>query len=848
MRRSTWILAAAGLFLMAPEAPLAAQTPDTARMRQQAEAQLGQDMSQADIVEYVQQSGMSRSEMRSRLQMMGYDPSLADRYFDAMQGGGTLGAGTSPEDEEFLQALQDMGVVEPDTVQADSLPPRFSDERLQELEFEFLADSTYRARMQRQDSVALAEAGITDSGLPLFGRALFNRRTTEFAPVTTGPVSENYRLAPGDEVELVLTGDVELGYSLEVNRQGYLVIPDVGQVSVNGITLGQLEDVLYNRLGRVYSGVRRGPEATTRFQVSLGQLRRNQVYVVGEAQTPGAYLVDPMGSAFNALYQSGGPSIDGSFRNVKVRRAGRVVADVDIYDYLIEGEVTQDVRLETGDMVFVPLAGPRVTVMGEVRRPAVYEVEDGEGLRDVLSFAGGFRPQAVVERVQITRILPPDLRRPGVDRVVVDVPVEDLLDTERVIPVQGGDVVQVFAVSDEEREFVQLTGEVNRPGRYEWRPGLTLGNLLRRADGLSESAFRARAHVFRLDEEDGSRSLVRVSLADLDAPEVNLPLAERDSIVVYSQQQLRRPELIEVSGLVKEPGLIPLAQGMSLQDVILAAGGFEHGAYELQAEIARMPDPSVRTDTTAQVIRIPLTDPASDVQGGTGSGSGNGLRVWRPEVEEVELRHGDRIFVRQAPGYEPARIVQLTGEVMFPGTYILESRQERLASVIQRAGGLTSEAYPGGARLIRDDNLVGTNLEDALEDPGSRENVFLEPGDSLHVPDYDPTVLVTGAVAFETRVLYQEGEGIGHYIAQAGGYTENADEDRVTVTYPNGVREVVDEVLWWNLTPPVRPGSVIVVPRKPEAGTFDWGRFLTQSAAIMSATATLIIATERLGN
>ncbi|HUF13590.1 MAG TPA: SLBB domain-containing protein, partial [Longimicrobiales bacterium] len=458
--------ALAAALALALSAPAAGQGTDTASVRRAAEARTGRQVSQSDILDRLRSSGLSRAEVRSRLQLMGQDPGMADPYFDALEG--RTAQVVAADDAEFVAALDGMGLEEADTALFGTDPDDLLEMELLRADYRFRADSIFRARQQRQDSIALANAGISDAGLPLFGRDLFARRSTEFTPLLTGPVNDSYVLGPGDEVNLVLTGDVELAYSLDVTRQGYLIIPDVGQVAVNGLSVGELQDVLYTRLGNVYSGVRRGREATTRFQVSLGELRTNQIYVVGEAEVPGAYSVSSLATAFNALFQAGGPSIQGTFRNLEVRRGGRAIATVDLYEYMLAGETARDIRLEHGDMLFVPLAGARVAVAGQVRRPAVYEIRDGEGLRDALSFAGGFRAQAVVERVQVTRILPPEQRAPGIDRVVIDVPIERLRDAGDPIPLRDGDLVTVFEVDSERRRLVQLIGEVNRPGTYEW--------------------------------------------------------------------------------------------------------------------------------------------------------------------------------------------------------------------------------------------------------------------------------------------------------------------------------------------------------------------------------------------
>ncbi|MGH7476957.1 MAG: SLBB domain-containing protein [Longimicrobiales bacterium] len=802
-----------------------AQIPqDTAELRRRASQQLGQDVSQAQIIERLRQSGMTRSQVRSRLQQLGYDPGLADPYFDALERGGEPPRGTVSS--EFLGVLEQIGITTTglpgarfplDSVQLDSL----------------LVDT-------------LAVDSLAPGELPIFGRSLFRRFSTEFEPVMVGPVGPNYQLGPGDEVVLILTGDVELAYTLTVTREGSIVIPDVGQVFVNGLTLAQLEDRLYQRLGQVYSGVRRGPEATTHFQASLGRLRANEVFVHGEVERPGAYQLSAVATAFTALYRARGPNESGSFRHIEVHRDGQVVAAIDLYDYLVRGDSRSDIRLEHGDRVFVPLAGPRVAAQGAVRRAAIYELKGDEGLPDLLRFAGGLQADAVVRRIQIDRVVPPDRRTRGIDRVLVDVPIEQLIADGEPVALFDGDQVHVFPVSEERRHRLVVTGEVRRPGLYEWSAGTTLWDVIDRAEGLDESAYTARAHIFRLDPHDDTRRLIQTPLLTDAAgrPAVDVELADLDSIVVYSRRELRNEQFVNIDGFVKEPGTYTFAEGMSLEDLILAAGGFLHGAYVLEAEVARQPSPLVRSDTTAIVHRVALTDDRAGA--GALDDAGNGeVPVWTPDANDFRLRHGDRVYVRKAPGYEELKLVILNGEVGTPGTFVLATREERLTDLLQRAGGPTPEAYLPGLRLFREGRLLATDLERAFRDPDSRFNIVLEAGDSLYVPQYDPRVMVTGAVGFETAVLYEPGRSVSYYVNRAGGFAEAADRGRLSVAHQDGERHAVQSILGLRREPAVRPGSTIFVPAKPEDERgFDWDSFLARLATI----ATLLIAVERVSN
>jgi protein involved in polysaccharide export with SLBB domain len=476
-------------------------------------------------------------------------------------------------------------------------------------------------------------------------------------------------------------------------------------------------------------------------------------------------------------------------------------------------------------------------------------------MRDLIAFAGGLQAEASLARVQIDRVLPPDQRRPGVERTLVDVDVRALLAGGAAPRLFDRDVVSVFAVTSERRNRVTLSGEVRRQGIYEWQPGQTLWSVIELAEGLDEDAYTARAHIYRVDPSDGSRSLLRIPLyAATPGVRQDVVLSDRDSIVVYSRAELRNPETVNIAGYVKRPGAYALAEGMTARDLILAAGGFRTGADETIAELARLPEPSRRGPVTSQVFYVPLDGqsagarPVRPVPGDSAStrsdvrGAGN----WLPSAMETPLRGGDVLFVRRAPGFEPHRFVAVGGEVAIPGDYALGSRQERLVDVVRRAGGTTPEAYLPGLRVSRGGRLVGTDYERAVRRPGSRYNILLEPGDSITVPTYDGTVLVTGAVNFSSRVLYDPRLTIFDYVSRSGGFAPSADRGRVSVQYPDGERYTVQRRLLISTAPRVRPGSTIFVPAKPEGDKTDWGEIITRVVSLVSTAATLWIAIDRI--
>ena len=807
---------------------------------QNAPANAGQQagqMSQAEVLRRIRDSGMSRQQVRDQLRRLGYSTETSDRYFDMIDRGESP---AGPAEEPFLTALEAIGLlsmVESRESFPDSLLIGNDTLRIDRDTTEVVGDSLGVNRVRVRERI--------------FGRDVFARATSEFQPVTNGPVDPGYRVGPGDQLIVILTGNVELAYQLDVSREGAIVIPDVGQVFVNGLTLGDMQTRLQQRMTQVYAGLADG---TIHLQVSLGRLRTNQVMLTGEVERPGAYQVSAAATVFNALYQAGGPTQRGSFRHVLVRRRGQLIGEVDIYDYLLGGDTRTDLRLEQGDILFVPVLGPQVEIAGAVRRPAIYEMAPGDGLAQLMSYAGGLESTASIRRIQVDRVLPPTQRRPGVDRVLMDVELDRLI-SDAPIDVVDGDVVTVFGIGEERRNRVSVLGEVNSPGMYEWRDGADLSEVIARAGGLTDEAYPNRAHVYRLNERDGTRTLVQVPL---DAAGAALSLMDRDSVVVLSRADLRNPTYVTIGGFVKEPGRYQLADGMSVADLILSAGGFIRGAYGVEAEVARQADPLVRGAQLSQVHRVPLIASAesplvvSDVAGSTATydpiraarrtAVEAGVADWTSQATSFVLEDGDHVFVRRAPGFEDPKQIAITGEVVLPGTYILQSRQERLSDLILRARGLTPQAFPGGLRLYRDSLLVPTDLEEAMDDRGSREDLVLEAGDSVIVPEYDATVRVVGEVGFASRVLWRQGQGLDYYVRQAGGYLQTADPDRNIIESANGSRATRGGAWLFKGYPDPGPGSTVyVLPKPPPSGSIDVDRLITRAVGVASAIASAVI-------
>jgi protein involved in polysaccharide export with SLBB domain len=886
------LLTAAALFVCASAAaaqqrPTPAQAEELLRSRPDLGAQLQQRL---------RSSGLTPDQVRSRLRAEGYSESLLDQYLGGGSGGARRAGQAPPSNAELLEAMEILGLADddelatlrdaagadtlgrrglgsdslgrrvprgpiptgardflPDTARVDTLrlrdPARIPDTTA--VTFPDSARRRYYDPDFRRDSIEAerarrAERAARDSGFAVFGLDLFRNGTSLFDANAAGPVDRNYRLGPGDRLLLLLTGDVEQSYPLTVTREGFIVIPQVGQLFVANLSLAELDNLLYTRLGRVYSGVRRGG-GTTRFSVSVVQLRSNQVFVTGDVERPGSYRVSSAGSALTALYAAGGPSEAGSLRRVEVRRGGRTVGTLDVYDYLVRGDASQDVRLESGDVVFVPPRLARVRALGEVLRPATYELKPGETLADLMRTAGGLTALASPGRIQIERVIPPAQREAsaGYDRVVVDVPAQTAAPA---VPLVNGDVVRVSRIAVRVRNRIAVVGNVWRPGAQGFTPGLRLSQALAAAGGIKPDTYLGRVLVARL-QPDSTRVQLRAMLRDTTGAVIDDPeLREDDEIQVFSASEFRPERYVAIAGAVRNGGRFQYREGMTVRDLTLLAGGLEEGALLTEAEIARLPQ-NRAGGVTAATVRVPL-DSTYLVQGPAG-GAVNappGLAAPAGGAPEAVLRPYDQVLILRQPGFQLQRTVFLGGEVRFPGRYALRSRTERLSDLIARAGGPTAEADPDGVEFYRESERqgrgrVGVDLRRVLRDPRSRENLPLVDGDSIIVAPRVPLVIVEGEVNAPTSVPYVPGASIDYYVLAAGGRGARADLGRVYVTQPNGkVQGVRRRAFLPDQTPEPLPGSRVYVPaRATESAVNTTAQTLTTIVQILGTVGGLIL-------
>jgi polysaccharide export outer membrane protein len=880
-RMAARLRVAAGLagLALAAAVPLVAQQPPQ-RPSNVSDQQLQQYVQQQGLGDQIRQrilqSGLTPDQIRARLRSAGYPENLIDQYMSQP----TPGQAAPTPTADMLRAVSVLGlgdfVTLGDTLglSRDSIRLARGDSLLLDsLGLRIGIDSIPTKRdtlgVLRLDSIGVFRLADRLRRPRVFGLDVFRSPTTQFNPASGGPVDPDYRIGPGDELVLILTGEVEQAHQLPVTREGFVVIPAVGQIYVSNLTLEQLHEVLFSRLGRVYSGVRRGAGATIQFQVSVSKVRVNQVYVTGEVARPGAYAVSALGTVMNALYQAGGPTERGDFRGVRVMRSGHLVQTLDLYDYLLRGDIHSDIRLGQGDVIFVPPRSRRVNVQGLVMRPSLYDLAPTENLRELIAMAGGLLPEAYTGHAQIERVLPAAQRRPGGrDRTVLDVDLGSAL-VPGAAPVQlePDDRLTIFSVTRGVRNQVVIKGDVWHAGTYQLDSGMTLSQLIADAGGLKPDTYAERAHILRL-MADSTRQLIPISLVGIPTkgapeevgpgaalraagrpgddgrPAVDPPLQEFDEVTIYSKTDFRPNRQIAIYGSVQHPGVMAFTDSMTVLDAVMMAGGLRDEAYLLEAEISRIPNIAQRGEgQLAAILRVPLDssfvlDPTSYFQRATGqmgaAGPASGSRTI--------LEPYDNVFIRRLPGFELQRNVVLSGEVKFPGRYTLVHQDERLRDVIQRAGGFTPAAYIEGAQFFRAENRsgrVGIDLPHVMQDASYRDNLVLFPGDSLYVPQYQSVVRVDGGVNSPVSVAYVPGKDARYYVNRAGGFSRLADKGRTYIVQPNGAVVTAGN--------DVEPGARVVVPEVPpgEEKT-NWASILSSVATILTSALTIVLIVQRL--
>lgn len=663
----------------------------------------------------------------------------------------------------------------------------------------------------------------------IFGANLFRNKNLTFEPNLKLATPLNYIVGPDDQLNISIYGNSIVNWKLNVSPEGNINIPGVGLLNVSGKTIEQATASIKSRLAANNYAVGKG----TSVQVSLGNIRSIKVIIAGEVVKPGTYTLPSLATVFNALYSAGGPNDNGSFRQIEIIRNNHIIRRLDVYDFLVKGDQKDNIGLQDQDIIRVPTYRIRVEMAGEIKTPALFEVLPGETLQDVLKFAGGFTDQAYTALIKVSQISDQQRR-------ITDV-VES--DYKNYIPLRG-DKYTVERILNRYENRVTINGAVFRPGQYELQKGLTISQLIKKAAGLKEDAFTGRGSIVRL-KPDNSTEQISFSVQDvINNAGADIALQREDVVTISSIFDLRGQYRVSIKGEVRKPGEFAYADSMKVADLIIRAGGFTEGASAKRIEVSRRvfdSDPSVKNSQVAQVYSV-------NVDASLKTGEGN-----------FTLKPFDIVSVYSLPGYETQKVVKVEGEVIYPGYYTIQKKNEKISDLIGRAGGLTASADVDGSSLKRDNsavlgvdrnkvdtvallkeradrmkrlqrsfkdstkndtvqlrnNYVGIDLKKIMEKPGTNEDLILENGDVLRVPKQQQVVRVNGEVLYPSAVVYEPGKSFREYVLNAGGFSPSGLRSGAYVVYPNGTVKGTRKFLFFNNHPKVKPGSEIYVPKKP---------------------------------
>ncbi|RLD11422.1 hypothetical protein DRI50_10075 [candidate division KSB1 bacterium] len=565
--------------------------------------------------------------------------------------------------------------------------------------------------------------------------------------------------------------------------------------------------------------------------VSLGKLRSIRLYVIGDVRSPGIFTVPALSSPLQMLFYAGGLRKTASLRNIKVIRNDRVIATLDFYEFLKKGKEFSNVRLQTHDVILVPTATKRVTMTGAVRKPAIFELKGKEGLIDLIALAGGFKDNAYIENILVDRYLQ------NKEHKLLSVNFKRLKSEHENFPLMDGDVISVPTMNRDAQNFITVNGPIYGPKKFTYYPGMTIKKLMSEIDSLRGDAYLQRVQITRT-LPDLRKQLYSINLAELlKSPTADFPLAPQDQVNITSSLTLFPPDSVIIRGAVNKPGTYLLKKDMTLKDLIFEAGGFRKDALITEAEISRIfPFRPGDKNKLARIIHVSID-------------SNYTKNLISSEDEQFFLEPFDNIFIRRNSDWELQRNVTIQGEVQNPGTYSLKNKTERITDIIARAGGLKPTAYLDGARFYRAHEgvgQIGIDFKEIFKNPNDPQNIILQAGDRIVIPERMFTVRVAGGVNFPNSVLYQKGKGVGYYIKAAGGFTDLADKGNITIKLANGKQFQPKRFLFWKYLPEkITAGSTIYVPVLAEKKEIDWSGAIRDAAAIMSSIATTILIYDR---
>lgn len=780
-------------------------------------AVMAQRMSDDQVIQYVkegQKQGKTQTQMTSELVKRGVTREQVERIKSKYEGTNTSN----------IDSSQDSAIEEVSRQRNDD------------------ASATYDANIH----VPVVVDNNVDRTQEIFGHNIFTNRNLTFEPNINIATPSNYKLGPGDEVIIDVWGASETTIRQTISPEGSIQISSIGPVYLNGLTIKDATNYLQREFMKIYAGIS-GSAPSSQVKLSLGKIRTIQVNIMGEVAVPGTYALSSFSSVFHALYRAGGVNKIGSLRSIKVVRSGKTLVDLDVYDFIMKGKMTDDVRLQDGDVVLVEPYDCLVKISGKVKRPMFYEMKKTETIATLLKYSGGFTGDAYKKATRL-------IRKTGREHQVYNV---DEMDYS-VFKLEDGDEITVDSVLKRFENRVEIRGAVYRPGMYQINGAVnTVKQLIKKAEGIRGDAFLNRVILDR-EKEDLSHEIISVDLKGLlNGTATDIPLQKNDILYIPSIVDLKEEATLTIHGEVANPGMYNYADNMTIEDLVIQAGGLLEAASTVKVDVARRlknPKDKTLSNTIGQNFSLELKD---------------GFLVGD---DKFALEPFDEVYVRRSPAYHKQLNVVVAGEVLFSGNFALSKKNERLSDLIAKAGGVTPDAYVKGARLIRkmtgdeyrrkqdalrvankggkdsisvekldlsDTYSVGIDLQKALDKPKSNYDMVLREGDELFVPEYVSTVKINGAVMYPNTVLYKQGENMLYYINQAGGYESRAKKSRAYVVYMNGT---VSRLKKRN-SKMIEPGCEIIVPSKEArrkmsaAEVFSMG---TSAASLATMVATMV--------
>ena len=687
-----------------------------------------------------------------------------------------------------------------------------------------------------------SESREKKSSSKVFGSELFQEASPIFAPNLSIATPLNYRVGPGDELLLEVFGTNVFSQKAQVSREGFVNIRYAGLVNVNGITIEEVANLLKSRLSKYLPSLTSGG---SRLQVNLGNIRSINVSVVGAVKKPGTLTLPSLATLFNALYATGGPLENGSFRNIELIRGNKKIITADLYDYLMRGDQSSNIFLQDNDLIRVPFTEHQIQVAGLLNREGIYELKPTETFANALQYAGGFKAGAYQGRVTGTRL-------GKLAKEIIDIPATQF----SAFALQNGDSLYIDSLVNKYLNRITIKGAVFKPGVYAWQKGQQLADIIEKAAGLKEEAFLGRATILRTYESQEKEN-ISVDLKAVLKGALKFELLNEDQITIYSTYELKDRFTVSISGEIRNPGSYPFADSITLQQLILLAGGFTDRAIPTSIEVARQKkqvDIMQLGASSSELIQVSLSTDLTKVGA------------------DFYLQPNDIILVKTDPTKKPQITVRVSGQVLFPGTYTLESQQDRLSALIIRAGGLLPNADKIGIKLIRKTYFADTadlnkiikkqskSTQDSVlakqQDPSNaltneiavawndnksdydpQRDIILEAGDEIVIPQLRNTITLTGEVLKPVSVQYLQNKSFKYYISSAGGFSAKAKKGKSFVVYSNGRSKKAGSFLGLFRTyPKILPGSTVVVPAKPARdGKFD----PSKAGILVSALTTL---------